>query len=78
MKTVLIFLALIAAVGVSVGYYLGWFNVSSGHDQGKATVTLSVDKDRIRDDKDRVVDKAQDLEHQAAERIAATTQKAKD
>jgi hypothetical protein len=85
MKTVLIFLALIVAVGVSVAYYLGWLNVSSDHDQGKANVTLSVDKDRsevaggqLETDKDKVVQKVQDLGHKVADKAQDLGNKAAD
>jgi uncharacterized protein YxeA len=74
MKTVLIVLALIVVVGVGLGFYLGWFNFSSRNDTGKPNVTLSVDKDKVEADKDKVVDKVQDLGHKAVDKIAATTQ----
>ena len=74
MKTVLIVLVLIVVVGGGLGLYLGWFNFSSRDDAGKSSVTLSVDKDKIEADKDKVVDKVQGLGHEAADKVAATTQ----
>ena len=74
MRTVLILLALIVVVGVG----LGWFHFSSRNDKGEPSVTLSVDKDKITTDKDKLVNKVQDLGHQAADKIAPTTQKARD
>jgi len=76
MRTLLIMAALIAVVGVGLGLYRGWFSVSSRHDESKPNVTVAVDKDRIIADKDTVVDKMQDLRHEAEDKIAATTQKA--
>jgi hypothetical protein len=76
MKTVLIVLALIVVGGVVLGFYRGWFSVSSKNTDGKSNVMLTVDKDKIGADKDKAVDKVQDLGHKAADEVAATTQKA--
>lgn len=77
MKTVLVLLILLVVVA-GLGYYRGWFNLSSRNDQGKPNVTLSVDKDKIEADKDKVVNSVQDLGHKAAAKAAATTQKAQE
>lgn len=71
-------LVLLLVVIVVVGVFLGWFHFSSSNDTGAPNVTLSVDKDKIEADKNKVVDKAQDLEHKAVDKAAATTQKAHD
>lgn len=57
MKSLLVAVALLAVVGVILGFYLGWFNFSSKNGAGKTDVTLSVDKDKIEADKDKLVDK---------------------
>jgi predicted negative regulator of RcsB-dependent stress response len=75
MKTGLIVLAVIV---VGLGFYLGWFHVSSHSNAAKSNVTFSVDKNKIEADKDQAVDKVQDLGHTAEAKIAATTQKATD
>ena len=75
MKILLIVLAVAVVVGV-LGFYLGWFNLSSSNDGGQGNVKVSVDKDKIEADKDEVVDMVQDLGHKAADKIEATTQKA--
>jgi cell division protein FtsX len=61
MKTLLIVLAVLVVVGVGLGFYLGWFNLSSRSDKAEPNVTLSVDKAKIEADKDKVVEKAKDL-----------------
>jgi hypothetical protein len=78
MKTLLILLAVVVVVGVGLGFYLGWFNLSSSNDAGKPDVTVSVDKDKIESDKGTVVDTVQDLGHKAADKIETTSQKAPD
>ena len=74
MRIVLVMLVLI----VGLGFYLGWFDLSSQHNKGEPGVILSVDKAKIEADKNTVVDKAQELGHEAAAKIAATTRKALD
>jgi hypothetical protein len=60
MQTVLIFLALLVAVGVSAGFQLGWFKCASRDAKSRPNVTFSVRKDRIVADKDTVVGDARD------------------
>ena len=71
-------LTLIVAVVAVLGFYLGWFHFSTGSDGNNAHVTVSVDKDQIQKDKDKAVDKVQDLGHKAVDKPTETTQKAQD
>jgi len=61
MTRMLLTLVLIVAVVAGLGFYMGWFHFSSGRDGNNAHVTVSVDKDQIQEDKDKAVDKVQDL-----------------
>jgi len=72
----LLVLALIVAVVAGLGFYMGWFHFSSGSDDRNAHITVSVDKDQIQEDKDKAVDKVQDLGQQAKDKVETTTQKA--
>jgi hypothetical protein len=74
MARMLLALALIVTVVAGLGFYMGWFHFSSGSDANSAHVTVSMDKGQIREDKDKAVDKVQDLGQQAKDKIAATTQ----
>jgi len=69
---------LIVAVVAGLGFYMGWFHFSSGSDGSSAHVTVSMDKGQIEKDKDKVVDKVEDLGHQAKDKVATTTQKAQE
>ena len=71
-------LAVIVAGVVGLGFYMGWFHFSSGSDHNNAHVTVLVDKDQIQKDKDKAVDKVQDLGQQAKDKVATTTEKAHD
>ena len=76
MRTILIVLVLIVVGGAVLGFSRGWFHLSSRSSPGNADITVSVDKDKMAADKDKVVDKAQDLGHTAENKLDATTQKA--
>ena len=52
-------LVLIVAVVVGLGFYRGWFRASSNSADGKADVTLTVDKDKVQSDARGAKDKVQ-------------------
>ena len=78
MIRILLVLALIVAVVAGLGFYMGWFHFSSGSDDKNAHVTVSMDKGQIQKDKDKAVDKVQDLGQQAKDKVATTTEKAQE
>jgi hypothetical protein len=78
MARMLLVRALIVAIVAGLGFYRGWFHFSSGSDDTKAHITVSVDKDQIQKDKDKAVDKVKDLGQQAKDKVATTTQKAQE
>jgi lipopolysaccharide biosynthesis regulator YciM len=71
-------LVLIVAVVAGLGFYMGWFHFSSGSDGNSAHVTVSMDKGQIQEDKDKAVDKVQDLGEQAEDKVETTAQKAQE
>jgi hypothetical protein len=71
-KKLLVLIVLVIALTAAVGLKRGWFQVSSSKGdaaQGNDTtsVTVNVDKTKIRDDKDKVVEKV----HEAKDKVAA-------
>jgi hypothetical protein len=70
----LVLVLIVGAVAV-LGFYLGWFHFSSDSDPNNAHITVSVDKDQIQQDKDKTVDKVQDLGQQAKDKVETTIQK---
>jgi len=70
--------ALTVSVVACLSFCVGWFHFSSGSDDNNAHVTVSVDKGQIQKDKDKAVDKAQDLGQQARDKVATTTQNARE
>ena len=78
MVRMLFVLALIVVVVAGLGFYMGWFDFSSGSDDNSAHVTVSVDKGQIQEDKDKAVDTVQDLGQQAEDKVEKTIQNAQE
>jgi len=77
MKRSFIVLVCIVAGVAGLALYRGWFGVAADNADGKRSVTVTVDKDKIEQDKDKAVQKVQGLGQQAKDKAAATTQKVK-
>lgn len=77
MKALFFILVLVIALGV-LGFYQGWFHVSSSSQDNRTDITVSVDKDKMEKDKDRAVQKVEDLGQEAKQQVSPTTRKAQD
>jgi len=67
MKTLIVVLVLLVAGVVGVGFYEGWFKLSTESVDHKSNLTLTVDPDKIKED-----------EKKAAEKVHGLTEKVKD
>jgi len=56
-------LVVIGAIVAGIGYYRGWFHAESRQTNGQGTVTLTVDKDKLNQDKASAQQQVQNLEH---------------
>lgn len=67
MKRLCGILVALAVVVVGIGFYRGWFVVTSGRESlsHKIDVNLTVDADKVQADADAVKDKAAELAGQA-------------
>jgi hypothetical protein len=61
-------LVVIVLVVAALGFYQGWFKLSTNNTENKSNVTLSVDKDKLRADEEKVKDKVRDLGQKAKEK----------
>jgi hypothetical protein len=70
----LIVLLLIVAGVVGFGFYRGWFHLTSDGAADKSNMTLTVDKDKVQQDKQKARDtvRGQRAEDKAAPSAAAT------
>ena len=64
-------LLLIVAIVVGLGFYRGWFRASSNSADGKADVTLTVDKDKVQSDARDAKDKVQGAGDDAEAAVAS-------
>lgn len=46
-----------------IGYYRGWFHAEAVETNGQGTVTLTVDKDKLNQDKASAQQQVQDIGH---------------
>jgi hypothetical protein len=69
MTRILGVLVLLVAMVAGVGYYLGWFRVSSDRAGPKPNVTITVDEDKIQADKEKAREKVHGLEEKAKEKL---------
>ncbi|MGD0540395.1 MAG: hypothetical protein ABSB33_02645 [Tepidisphaeraceae bacterium] len=56
-------LVVLSALVAGIGYYRGWFHAESHDANGKGSVTLTVDKDKLNQDKASAQQQVQDLGH---------------
>jgi hypothetical protein len=71
-------LVLLAVAIVGVGLYRGWFQVSTQKGEEKSTVSITVDKNKIKADEEKVKDKVQDLGRQVKDKAGDGTAKDQD
>jgi hypothetical protein len=76
MKRLFVLLVLVAAGVACLGFYLGWFHLTTETTtDGKSNITVTVDKDKIHDDKEKAKDKAKSLEKDVKDKAAETVNK---
>jgi len=78
MNRLLCGVALIGACVIGLGFYMGWFHIGSENKGSESKVTLTVDKDKIKEDSKTAVTKAENLEHQIKEKVTGSTAKTMD
>ena len=57
----MVILVIFILVVGGIGFYRGWFRLTSSDTAGKPDVTLTVDKSKIHDDKKAADEKANDI-----------------
>jgi hypothetical protein len=56
-------LVVLLALVAGIGYYRGWFHAGSTDTNGRDTIKLTVDKDKVNQDKASAQQQVQDLGH---------------
>jgi hypothetical protein len=78
MKRFLIFLAFVVVCLAGMGFYRGWFQVTSEAANDQRNVTFSADATKIKEDEKKVVQKVKGLEGQVKGKSGASTEKSDD
>jgi hypothetical protein len=72
-------IVVLVALTIGLGFYMGWFQLSSSSENNKPNISLTVDGNKLAADKNKVVDAVQDLGHKANDKandkVADTTPK---
>lgn len=77
MKGVFTVLVLIVAVVVVLGFYRSWWSFASDSSDTKVHLNVTVDKDKIQEDKTRAQETMQELAHPVKDKTAAPTGQSK-
>ena len=78
MKT-LVFVVFLLLVGmVAVGFYRGWFQLSTDASDQRPNATITVDKDKFRHDEQEAKDKIQGFENAAKEKVGNRADKVQE
>lgn len=77
MKTLFAVVVLLLIAIAGVGFYRGWFQLSTDTANQKPNATISVDKDKIHADEQTAKDKVQGLGQEAKAKIGDRASKAK-
>jgi hypothetical protein len=74
----LLVLAVLLLVGVAgLGFYQGWFHLSTNNTGQKPSATITVDKDKIHADEEKATEKVEGLGRNVKEKTGELTGKAK-
>ncbi len=77
MRTLLV-VAVLLLVGVAgLGFYLGWFHLSTNGTDEKPSATITMDRDKIHADEETTKEKVQGFGHTVKEETGNLTGKAK-
>jgi hypothetical protein len=78
MNRFLVVLLLLVIGVVALGFYLDWFHLSTDRASEKPSVKIEIDPDKIRQDKDRAIEKVHEAEESIKEKTGIGTKKAED
>jgi hypothetical protein len=77
MRRLLVVLALFVAGIAGLGFYRGWFQLSTNSTDQKPSATITVDKDKIHADEEMAKEKVQGLGQKVKEKTGDLTEKVK-
>jgi len=78
LKGMFVALVLLVAVVVGLGFYRGWWSLASNSTDTTVHLNVTVDKDKLQEDKNNALEKVQHLGHQMKDKPSAPTEKSMD
>jgi len=78
MNRLIVGLVLVVAVVVGLGFYRGWFGAATDSADGKSHLNITVDKDKIKEDENKVIKQIHKVERQVKDKVTAPAVKDKE
>jgi len=78
MNRFLVVLLLLVIAAVGLGFYMGWFHLSSDQTDDKTNINFTIDEDKFRKDKDKAIEKVKEAGESIKEKTKTETEKDKD
>ena len=78
MRTLLVVIVLLLVGTAGLGFYRGWFSLSTDNTDHKPSATIMVDKDKIQEDEQRAKEKVQAFGQEAREKTGGRADKVKE
>ena len=78
MKNLVVVVVLFLVGIVGLGFYRGWFGISTNNTDHQSSATVTVDSNKIHEDEQTAKDKMQGLEQEAKEKISDRAGKVKE
>ena len=78
MKNLMFVIILLLACIAALGFYRGWFHLSTDSRDNQPSATVTVDKDTIHKDEQKVKDEVSGFGQEAKEKIGGRPGKAKE
>jgi hypothetical protein len=78
MKALFVVVVLLLVGIAGLGFYRGWFQLSMDNTNHKSNTTITVDKDKLREDEQKGKEKVQGFGQESKEKIGEWAGKAKE
>lgn len=78
MKRFLLVLLLLVVAVVGLGFYLGWFRLSTEHTDQSTNIQITVDNNKIREDEERAKEKLHEAGQKVKQRVGKGSEKGEE
>ena len=77
MRSLLIAIVLLLVCIATLGFYRGWFSLSTDNTNQNPSATITVDQNKIKEDEEKAKEKMREFGHKAKEATGDLTDKVK-